>query len=104
MRSLAESSTGYVHQFQVCITREGCQEKGLAHRVVINLTQHLIGSHTDIYFDNIYASINLMEELAVRGMNAYGTVRSNQKGLLKNELPSNIKLGNLSIILLSATI
>ena len=52
---LAESCTGYCANFQVYTGREGPAEKGLAHRVVMDLTRPYYGSHLSVYMDNFYS-------------------------------------------------
>lgn len=82
---MAESSTGYVTNFQVYAGRQGSKEKGLAHRVVMDLARPYYGSHLSIYMDNFYTGVNLLEEMKTHGLNACGTVRANRKGLPRNE-------------------
>ena len=50
---MAESSTGCVYT-----GREGAQEKGLAHRVIMDLTRHYYGSDLSIFMDNTYTSVS----------------------------------------------
>ena len=49
---MSESSTGYVTNFQIYAGREGSTEKGLAHRVVMDLAGPYYGSHLSVYMDN----------------------------------------------------
>ncbi|KAL2095551.1 hypothetical protein ACEWY4_007699 [Coilia grayii] len=51
---MAESSTGYVTNFQVYSGREGAQEKGLAHRVVMDLARPYYGSLVHLYGQFLY--------------------------------------------------
>lgn len=51
---MADSSTGYCAKFQVYSGREGPAEKGLAHRVVMDLTKPYVRSHLSVYMDNFY--------------------------------------------------
>jgi hypothetical protein len=79
---MAESSTGYVSNFQVYTGREGgSSEKGLAHRIVMDLAGPYFGSHLYIFMDNFYSGVPLFEDLNAHGLNACGTVRSNRKGI-----------------------
>ena len=79
---MAESSTGYVSNFQVYTGREGgSSEKGLAHRIVMDLAGPYFGSQLSIFMDNFYSGVPLFEELKAHGLNACGTVRSNRKGI-----------------------
>ncbi|XP_038123493.1 piggyBac transposable element-derived protein 4-like isoform X2 [Cyprinodon tularosa] len=82
---MAESSTGYVTNLQVYAGREGSIEKGLAHRVVMELARPYYGSYLSIYMDNFYTGVTLLEEMKTHGLNACGTVRANRTGLPKNE-------------------
>ena len=50
--AMCESKTGYFQCFQVYTGREGGQEKGLTHRVVMDLTQHLHGTFCKVFMDN----------------------------------------------------
>ena len=92
--TLAESSTGYIHQFQVYTGREGAQEKGLTHRVVTDLLYHFQNRSICVFMDYFYSSPSLFLELWMRGVNACGTVRSNRKGLPTALLPKNNKSDN----------
>lgn len=84
---LAESSTGYVSNFQVYTGREGRREKGLAHRVVMDLATPYYGSHVSIFMDNFFSGVPLFEELKAHGVNACGTIRSNRKGIPPKSQP-----------------
>ena len=90
---LAESDTGYLSKFQVYTGRApGGQERGLTHRVVTDLVDHLYGQYTQVYFDNFYTSTDLLTYLHVRQVYACGTVRSNRKNLPTALLPKNVRL------------
>ena len=82
---MSESSTGYVTNFQIYAGREGSTEKGLAHRVVMDLARPYYGSHLSVYMDNFYTGVPLLEEMKSHGLYACGTVRANRAGLPKNE-------------------
>ena len=90
--TLAESSSSYIHHFQVYTGREGSQEKGLSHRVVTDLLGHFQNRNIRVYMDNFYSSPVLFNELYMRGFNACGTVRNNRKGLPATLLPRNNRL------------
>ena len=89
---LAESDTGYLSKFQVYTGKEGNQEKGLSHRVVMDLCRNYFGSNIRVYMDNFYTSPDLLMDLHVRGVMACGTVRANRRGLPKDLLPNKINL------------
>lgn len=58
----------------------------------MDLAQHLFGTHCCICFDNFYTSTELLLDLQLRGVNACGTIRLNQKGPPKDLLPANLSL------------
>ncbi|KAK2190175.1 hypothetical protein NP493_87g02016 [Ridgeia piscesae] len=90
---LAESDTGYLSKFQVYTGRApGGQERGLTHRVVTDLVDHLYGQYTQVYFDNFYTSPDLLTYLHARQVYACGTVRANRKNLPTALLPKNVNL------------
>ena len=92
MWSLAESTTGYLHRFQIYTGKEDRQEKGLTYRVVMDLTEHLEQKYVRLYMDNSCTSVELLEDLVVHGIYGCGTLRSNCKGLPTALLPKNVKL------------
>uniref|UniRef100_A0A8C5BAP3 PiggyBac transposable element-derived protein domain-containing protein n=1 Tax=Gadus morhua TaxID=8049 RepID=A0A8C5BAP3_GADMO len=83
---MAESSTGYVNNFQVYTGAiVGKTETGLAHRIVSDLAQPYFGSNLCVYMDNFYTSVKLLLDLQGRGVQACGTVRAGRKDLPKNK-------------------
>jgi len=78
---LAESSTGYVSNFQVYTGRERRTEKGLAHRVAMDLASPYYGSHLSIFMDSFYTGVPLFEDLKARGVDACGVIRADRKGI-----------------------
>ena len=93
MWALCESDTGYAYNMQVYTGKvEGQQEKGLAHRVCMDLLAPVLGTNLRVYMDNLYTSVALLSDLRVRGILACGTVRANRKGLPAALLPKNVKL------------
>ncbi|MEW8548513.1 MAG: transposase, partial [Candidatus Thiodiazotropha sp.] len=92
MWSLCESTTGYLHRFQIYTGKEGMQEKGLSHRVVMDLIGHLEQQNIPLFMDNFYTGTKLLTELIVHGIYACGTVRANRKSLPTALLPKNARL------------
>ena len=90
--SLCESTTGYLHKFQVYTGKEVVQEKGLSHRVVIDMLSHLQNTNVRVFMDNFYTSPTLYKELHMRGIYACGTVRANRRGIPVHLTPKNLKL------------
>ena len=90
---LCESDTGYVYNMQVYTGKvEGRQEKGMAHRVCMDLLTPVLGTNLHVYMDNLYTSVGLLNDLHVRSVKACGTVRANRKGLPTTLLPKNVRL------------
>ena len=87
MWTLAESTNGYLHQFQVYTGKEGVQEKGLSHRVITDLMKNMQDQNICVYMDNFYTGIKLLKELKIHGIYACGIVRANRKGLPAELLP-----------------
>ncbi|KAK7474848.1 hypothetical protein BaRGS_00033920 [Batillaria attramentaria] len=76
---LAESTTGYVANFQVYTGKEGrAPERGLGHRVVTDMTVPLQGTQAQVYFDNFFTSEKLLTDLANLNIQACGTVRQDR--------------------------
>jgi hypothetical protein len=90
--TMAESETGYMYSFQVYTGKENQQEKGLSHRVVMDLCSPMFGTNLSVYMDNFYTGTDLFKDLHIRGILACGTVRANRKGLPKDLLPKQVKL------------
>ena len=88
--SLCESSTGYMSNFQVYTGREDNQEKGLAYRVVHDLTEPYHNTYIRCYMDNFFTGVDLFNALRRDMIYACGTVHSNQKGLPTYLLPKNV--------------
>ncbi|XP_064641343.1 piggyBac transposable element-derived protein 3-like [Lineus longissimus] len=77
-------ASGYMHKFYIqgdnLVEGEPDLDEGIGKsgEVVLNLCRHLpVGTH--IYFDNYFASPDLLLELKKRGFNATCTVRANRR-------------------------
>ena len=55
---LADSTNGYVYNWKLYTGKEtnNTVEKGLAHRVVLELLQDLVGNTYEVYVSNFYTS------------------------------------------------
>ena len=73
----ADSTNGYVSQFQVYTTSS--TEKGLGSRVVKDLTASIHHSNHHVYCNNFFSSFQLFSDLLSVCIYACGTVRSNRK-------------------------
>ncbi len=81
---------GYISKFDVYqgkaaeeFTVEGLDWStfGLGEQVIQTMTQDLAGKNHEVYFDNFFTSIPLMEYLKENGINAADTVWMNRKAL-----------------------
>lgn len=71
---------------QVYTGKEAVQEVGLPTRVVLDLAEPYKGTYLSIYMDNFYTSVDLLQELSGRCLKGCGTIRSNRKGLPKDQM------------------
>jgi len=73
---------GYCYRFQIYTGKIGQQvTKNLGENVVNTLTSDLDGKEHTIYFDNYFTTVNLMENLKSRQINACGVVNKTRKYL-----------------------
>ena len=77
---LADSDNGYFHNLQVYTGKEESAEKGLGARVVKDLTRPIKKKHHNVFFDNFFTSVKLLEDLEKDGVYACGTARIDRKG------------------------
>ena len=78
-----DSETGYVYQFDIYAGKsdDGQVSTGLDSRVVMSLVDGIENTGCHVAFDNLFSSVELMEELFSRGIYATATVRTNRKRL-----------------------
>ena len=86
---------GYISRFDVYQGKnteveheENTEVFGLSEKVVSTMVDDLHDKHHQVYFDNYFSSIPLMEYLKTKGVDACGTIRSNRKALpvgIKND-------------------
>ena len=79
MRCDAESA--YLHQFNIYLGQGNNSPNGLGYDVVMKLCQDLVAKKHHVYFDNLFTSIPLMNDLLQLGIYACGTVRKDKRGL-----------------------
>ena len=79
----ADSSNGYVLNFDVYLGKEGTQHRiyGLGYDVVMKFIRPFMNKNHHVYFDNFFSSTTLLEHLEANGTYAYATVRCNRKDL-----------------------
>jgi len=85
---------GYVCQFQMYTRKVGkTAEKCLGERVVKDLSRTLVGKNYQLYFNNYFSSVNLMNSLRDK-IFACATVRKDRVGLPKIQIKGkDLKLG-----------
>jgi len=71
--------SGYICEFQIYTGKTDSVETTLGKRVVQHLTMNIKGKYHNVYFDNFFTSLELMEELLQDGIYDCGTVRANRK-------------------------
>ena len=71
--------------------RQQQQEKGLGHRVVMELAKPYYGTHMAIFTDNFYTGIELLEDMRRHGLYGCGTVRANRRGLPKEVVKAPLR-------------
>lgn len=77
---------GYIYNFEVYTgkNKSNLQTKsdlGLGGDVVMRMIKSFEGRNHRIYFDNFFSSVELLEVLKGKGIQAAATIRSNRKGL-----------------------
>ena len=75
----ADSCTDFVSEFQVYVGK-GEVEDGLGARVMKDLTQNIKNKYHNVYCDNFFTSLFLLEDLLKDGIYGCGTIRTNRKG------------------------
>ena len=72
----------FVNKFKLSVwSSEEAREVGFGEHVVKTLTRGLEKKNHHVFFDNFFASVNLLEDLEKDGIYGCGTVRRDRKGL-----------------------
>lgn len=78
----AGARSGYVYQMEPYVGKESTRSGlGLGESVICKLSESLIQSGCELYFDNLFTSPRALLTLADHGLLATGTVRQMRKGL-----------------------
>lgn len=89
---LAEPTGFMIHAEPYCGSHTRLPDTGLGQggNVVIGLVEHAnIPEGTKLYFDNLFTSVSLLEELSRRYLGGTGTLRENRVGKNMNLPPKN---------------
>ena len=70
-----------MHQFNIYLGRGNNSPNDLGYDVVMKLCQDLVAKKHHVYFDNLFTSIPLMNDLLQLGIYACGTVCKDKRGL-----------------------
>ena len=91
----SEAKTGYVLYFQVYTgaNSKTTREKGLGHRVVMDLMESYKMKGHCLFIDNFYTSPLLLCDLLAAGTYCTGTIRSNRKNFPNELIPSGANYG-----------
>ena len=58
-------------------------KNGLYHDVIFRLCSDLKGSNVKLYFDNLYCSLSVLQDLQKDNIWATGTIRGNRIGYIQ---------------------
>ncbi|KAL1477491.1 hypothetical protein MTO96_035698 [Rhipicephalus appendiculatus] len=88
---IADSSTGYLCKFEIYQGKqhERPNNRTLGEHVVLSLAEGIVTPGTQLFFDNLFSSTALLQQLRDKGILACGTFRTNRK-----DLPAKLKVNN----------
>ena len=81
-----DSKSAYLQQFNIYLGCGGNSEYGMGYDVVMNLCEQIRGKNYHVYFDNLFTSVPLLNELLQHNIYACRTVRMN-----KQYIPDSVK-------------
>ena len=76
---MADALNGYFCDFDVYVAASGVRECGLGENVVLKLSEAITGHYHQVYFDNYFTTIPLVQKLLLKYTYACGTVRTNRR-------------------------
>lgn len=94
--SMCDSKSGFLCRFDTYVGKSSDVKntgETLGEQVVRNLIQGFENSNRIVYIDNFFSSPTLYSHLAINGIGACGTVRSNRKGLPQQMKTLKLKKG-----------
>ena len=91
---LGDSRNGFFSELEVYTGKEGSGETELGGRVMSTLTRNLVGKHHHVFFDNLFTSPKLLEDLLGDGIYSCGTARINRRGFPAEETKVNQQVNN----------
>ena len=79
---LVDSVSSYLYAFDIYTGKKEERETGLGPHVVLQMADELQpGQPWMLFFDNFFSSVDLIEQLYMKGIFATATIRPNRKGL-----------------------
>ncbi|GFW12549.1 piggyBac transposable element-derived protein 2 [Trichonephila clavipes] len=94
----ADSSTGYLFEFDLYTGKKMNTEVELGESVVLSLTEQLKGLGCEVYFNDFFNSPALQYKLMKQNIKACGTVRTNRKNVPKSlPLDENMQRGDIHV-------
>ena len=104
---LCDSITGYLFNCKIYVGKENTGEQGtlLGERAVFSLISGHSFEGKNLYFDNFFTSIELLEKLKLQNIIATGTIRSDRAGIPPHfTVKEKMERGNFKSIIVSNTI
>ena len=89
--ALAESSTGYVYNFEIYTGKNTERSLSLGEHVVMSLVNGIGMQNRQLFFDSYFTSLQLLYKLRREKISATGTIRSDRK-YFPNELKKREQL------------
>ena len=77
--AMADATNGYMYDFNVYTGATAGRETALGEKVVLTLSDSIMGRHHQLFFDNYFTSVNLLSTLLEKGTYACGTICTNRK-------------------------
>ena len=94
--AMSDATNGYMCDFSVYTGATDGREVALGEKVVLSLSDSIMGRHHKLFFDNYFTSVNLLSTLLNKGTYACGTIRTNRK-----QYPAEISRRSRSPIVVS---
>jgi hypothetical protein len=73
--AMSDATNGYMCDFNVYTGATDGREVALGEKVVLTLSDSIMGRHHLLFFDNYFTSVNLLSTLLDKGTYACGTIR-----------------------------
>ena len=72
--AMSDANNGYMCYFSVYTGATDGREVALGEKVVLTLSESIMGRHHQLFFDNYFTSTNLLSKLLDKGTYARGTI------------------------------